>query len=341
MKSLATALLSISLLGGVGWAWADADPGELMIWRSSDVQSTAASSPLLLSSRDSLGLPGLRPRLTLNLAGDNDGWSNEAAPTSRSAFSWSLETWQLNTASLAHIQCNQHSMTVDAFLAEDCRFVDQPLPEDSVNLVQVRGEWTARPGISMGVGAFHGVSDRSPLSPLLGSTALPAGGLSVAGLPGAPAQAMDGLDVNLSFGISTERVGDFLVGLQLARYRQRMSLADLGLADSNPGLLYDYNHYANSAQLALGWRRGNFSGDLLGQHHRDVPLFMGGQPGSLAPYNSFDLEFSWRPRNASISIGISNLLDASPRADEVDGVMEDPLEQVFGRIPYVRYKHDL
>ncbi len=335
MKSFASALMLISLFGGVAAAWAGEGDELSSGWRLVDTQPLQPPT-FLAGDRDALGLPGVRPRMAMNLARSND----VASAANGSPFSWSLEAWQLNTASLAHIQCNRHSTTVDAFLAEDCRFVDQPVPEDAVNLVQVRGEWTAAPGLRLGVGAFHGSGDRSiMLSPGLPLQQAATG--NAASLLGQPAYALDGLDVNVSFGISTERVGDFLVGLQLARYRQRMSLNDLGFADAQALPVDDYSHYANSAQFALGWRRGNFSGDLLGQHHRDAPLWLGGQAGSMAPYNSFDLEFSWRPRNASISIGISNLLDTAPRSEDGDATLEDPLDQVFGRIPYVRYKHDL
>ena len=63
---------------------------------------------------------------------------------------------------------------------------------------------------------------------------------------------------------------------------------------------------------------------------------------SPAEFSSFDLEFSWRPRNGSLSIGVSNVLDAQPRAENLDNAGRDEaLDGVFGRIPYVRYKHDL
>ncbi len=333
MRILAPALLTFSLLGAVN-AWAVDGDGLEPGWRLAE--ALPLQPPVFLAGdRDALGLPGTRPRLTMNMTSSQ----NALVENNESAFSWSLEAWQLNTASLAHIQCNRHTSTVDAFLAEDCRFVDQPVPEDAVNLVQVRGEWTAKPGITLGVGAFHSSGGHATFRP--GMAMLQPMSHEANGLSGPRAQSVDGLDVNVSFGISTERVGDFLVGLQLARYRQRMSLSDLGF--TQPGLppSHDYSRYGNSAQFALGWRRGNFSGDLLGHHYRDVPLWLGSQPGSMSPYNSFDLEFSWRPRNASISIGISNLLDAAPRGEEGDTALEDPLEHVFGRIPYVRYKHDL
>lgn len=302
-------------------------------------------SPVLASDRDAVGLPGQRPRLTMTLPLERQSETG-ARDGQRSTFSWSLETWQLNTASLAHIQCHSGRFTMDTYLAQDCQFVDQPLPEDSINLVQMRGDWLATPGLSLGVGAFRSQKDSS--------TVIPAGqtqgidfrqGERRAPLVAAPETA-EGLDVNVSFGVHSERVGEILVGLQLARYRQRMSLSDLGLSvDHWSGSQLDSSsQYGNSAQLLLGWRRGSFSGEMLGQH-REVPLWLGGEQSSL-PLNSFDLEFSWHAlRNASLSVGVSNVLDSAPGGEEAAAVneprLEDPMESVYGRIPYVRYKHDL
>jgi hypothetical protein len=296
--------------------------------------------PLSLFGDDRLAAPSTqRPRMTMQLPLGREPALDGGRGRS---FSLSLEAWQLNTASLAHIQCNNHSLSLDSYVAEDCRFVDQPLPENSVNLVQVRGKWTASPGVSLGVGAFH--SDHGdpnlhgveiPIFPSAISSALQPNLL--AALSGRRIETSDGLDFNLSFGIDTDHLGDFLVGLQVARYRQRMSLVEMGL--SNPGAIQTLSEYASSAQLELGWRRGSFSGDLTGSY-RDAPLWLNGQ-STPAVFNSFDLEFSWQPNNSSLSIGISNVLDASPRPDEPEAALEDPLEQVYGRIPYVRYKHDL
>lgn len=303
--------------------------------------AVGAWSARLLSERDALGLPGLRPRLTMSIPLQDGPLVDRNAG---GPFSWSLEAWQLNTASLAHIQCHRLTPTTDSYLAEDCRFVDQPVPEHAVNLLQVRGEWTAAPGLSIGVGAFsvqpEAQFSRSAFS-LMPETGQVPGALPMTASPSA------GLDFNISFGIAHERVGDFLVGLQLARYRQSMSLRDLGYGTIGDPLglqLGDMDRYGNAAQLALGWRRGSFSGDLLASA-RDVPLHLGAGQYTQAPLNSFDLEFSWRTlRNSSISIGVSNVLDATPRVPEdaaIEAGLEDPLEHIFGRIPYVRYKHDL
>jgi hypothetical protein len=326
LLSLATALASAGAV-----AQSANDP---ILW-SAPAQPEQKAPSFVLGDRDDSGLPGLRPRLTMRVPLDQGQLGSD--PSERSAFSWSLETWQLNTASLAHIQCNQHTLTIDTFVAEDCQFVDEPTPGNAVNLVQVRGEWVAAPGLSFGMSAFHSQPTGSHRSMMVQPTSAWRSP-SPLNLFDAENSSSDGLDLNLSFGISTERVGDFLVGLQVARYRQRMSMTELGMM-SDPMADFGANHYANSAQLSLGWRKGSFGGDLLGQH-RDTPLWLAGGSG-VAPLNSFDLEFSWRPRNASLSVGISNVLDSGPRLDEPDSGMEDPLENVFGRIPYVRYKHDL
>jgi hypothetical protein len=317
------------------------DVSESSIWQDQP-DSERFQPASFLVDRDPAGLPGLRPRLTMSVPLGQDGQPTIGQRSPRSAFSWSLETWQLNTASLAHIQCSHHTMTIDSFLAEDCRFVDQPVPEDSINLVQVRGEWMAAPGLRVGIGAFHNQHDNNRQGSYLGAGGLANSSISLSPLSMSDplsTQSVDGLDLNMSFGISTDRVGDFMLGLQVARYRQRMSLVDLGLISDPVASLGFQDYYANSAQVALGWRRGSFSGDIMGQH-RDTPLWLSGGSTS-AQINSFDLEFSWRPRNAALSIGISNVLDNSPRIDDTEVVMDDPLDQVFGRIPYVRYKHDL
>lgn len=291
----------------------------------------------LLGGRDATGLPGLRPRLTMSLPLQRDGLSSVEEDR---MFSWSLEAWQLNTASLAHIQCNRLTSTIDSFLAEDCRFVEDPVPEGSVNLMRVSGQWTAAPGLELSIGAFSSRPEGGNVLPSAETVLFP--GLdSLTGV-----RSGEGLDAGVSFGIANERVGDFLIGLQVARYRQRMSLLDFGLGSQDLGGLSggDFDRYANSAQLAVGWRRGRFSGDLLGQA-RDVPVWLAPGQYGQAELNSFDLEFSWQAvRNASISIGVSNVLDTAPRnLDEpvLDPGLEDPMEQIYGRIPYVRYKHDL
>jgi len=326
---------------------ARAQVGDDMPWsivpESRSDESTGVQAPVMqiIAERSPLGLPGERPRLSMTMPLSNPSSSLGDDNDAGSAFSWSLKAWQMNTASLAHIQCSQGMVTMNSYLAQDCRFVDGPAPSDSVNLLQVSGDWMAAPGLQLGISAFRGdenpdLGDRPFAFDLYRD---PLGRGTVDGGDG----AVEGMDVNVSFGIQTERVGDFLVGLQLARYRQRMSLSDLAMT-TEPLDARDDTFYSNSAQLLLGWRNGSFSGEVLG-HHRELPLWLGPEQRAPGTLNSFDLEFSWHAqRNASLSIGVSNVMDAAPRADEPAteaAALEDPLESVYGRIPYVRYKHDL
>jgi len=374
MKAVHSALLTSALIIGSGVAFGQATSDEWFASYDSARNANGAGAtsrsipPQTLfpggsSLRDSQGLPGVRPRLSLRLpAGGLDniqpsGFGTHDQTSDRSAFSWSLEAWQLNTASLAHIQCSEQALTATAFLASDCRFVDQPAPDNALNLVQVRGEWMASPNVRIGMGAFVNPNDSETIAPEasngLAQGALvnlngagygpidPAAYLNANGNDLNAANMVDGVDINLSFGIRTDYVGDFLIGLQLARYRQRLSLGDVdyGLAVLDQAD-HNFDDYAHSAQLALGWQLGNFRTDLMGQHRQAPMLFSSGY--SPAEFSSFDLEFSWQPRNGSLSIGVSNVLDAQPRSDALDNAGRDEsLDGVFGRIPYVRYKHDL
>lgn len=336
--------LLLMLICGSGMSLAQAPDPESRLFPASeaeiDLSGSQFSSSLFM--RDSQGLPGLRPRLSMRMPiGGGEPIGQAPEPSERSAFSWSLEAWQLNTASLAHIQCSEQAMTANSFLASDCRFVDRPAPDNAVSLVQVRGEWMAAPNLRVGLGAFVNPNDNDPYPPLAVTDASPGDYLRANASEIEAANMVDGLDINLSFGIQTEFVGDFLIGLQLARYRQRLSLGEIGYGiDPLDALDASEPEYAHSAQLALGWQLGNFRTDVMGQHREAPMLFTSGY--SPAEFSSFDLEFSWQPRNGSLSIGISNLLDAQPRSDSLDNAGRDEtLDGVFGRIPYVRYKHDL
>ncbi|HEY7906028.1 MAG TPA: hypothetical protein VIC53_03795, partial [Wenzhouxiangella sp.] len=138
--------------------------------------------PALLAPQTPLGLPGSRPRLSVSMPlsgpltgrilGLDDAQTNamagETGETAGDRFSWSLRAWQLNTASLAHIQCSQHTLTLDTFLAKNCQFVDQPVPDNAVNLVQIQGEWTAAPNVQVGLGLFRSEQSDAQLSDQLG-----------------------------------------------------------------------------------------------------------------------------------------------------------------------------
>ncbi|MBY6205907.1 TonB-dependent receptor [Halomonas denitrificans] len=283
-----------------------------------------------------------RPRLAATLAFDTvsdtiagPGFATGAEP----AFSWSLDAWEMNTASLAHVQCSRATRRLESFLVEDCRIIDRPLPDNAGSLVQVRGQWLAAPGLQIGAGAFAGRdAPGGPLQPAAITSAID---------PTIPvSESVEGVNMNISFGLQTRRVGDLLLDLQLERYRrsQPSFATDLGLVPLVEGGLpvgYAGDDVQTAGRLGIGWQLDRFRADLTGQY-RELPYWLGEQARGQG-FSSFDIELSWRaPANASISVGVSNLLDQRP--DDVDGAdaaLDASIDRIYGRIPYVRYKHDL
>jgi len=352
------AALAIALSVGPSSSWAEQalESDQAQARAQAQAMDAGTTYPALLAPTTPLGLPGQRPKLTLSMPltgrllgldqGSDFGSNEEGSADQSDQFSWSLRAWQLNTASLAHIQCSQHTMTLDSFVAQNCQFVDQPIPNNAVNLVQIQGEWTAAPNVQVGVGLFQSQRSDDNLSDQLGQNMDQLAGLF--GLPSAtpatPAGTVDGAMANVSFGIDLEKVGDFLVGLQLARYRQRSSLMDLGdPRDWAAAGRFD-EQITNAAALNLAWQRGNFRGDLMGRYV-DRPLRLGevGNQTITAPPSGFDLEFSWQPGSASFSVGVSNVLDQGVNANGTgkEASANEGVRDIYGRIPYVRYKQDL
>lgn len=281
-----------------------------------------------------------RPRLNVELNPEDSAASRALSPS----ISWSLEAWEVNTASLAHVQCSRATRSIGSFLAEDCRFVDQPLPAQSAGLVQLRGAWTATPGLRFGVGLFGGTGTGGGAGTSVGSR------LAIDTL--APARAapeqIEGVNFNVSFGLHTGAIGNLLLDLQLERQRIRQqpfssdyptSLSPLARNQPTAG---SSRSYRNTGQLGVQWLGRNFGAGLTGQH-LELPQWLG-EDLEGQDFRSFDIEFSWRaPARASISVGVSNVLDRLPGAatHSRDQSIEETVDGIYGRIPYVRYKHDL
>ena len=335
---------------------ADADAIQTIIPASSPRPPTGIGLGTLLD--DPEWLQTQRPRLAVALASETNASPFSLMPDAHEfstgssdttpAVSWSLEAWQMNTASLAHIQCSSASRTLESFLVENCRFVDQPTPASAVNLVQIEGRWMAAPGLQVGLGAFSGqqpMMAQSALGPM--AVNLPTVGPMIDSAD--MIDDVDGVSMNLSFGLQVGRIGDLMLDLELSRYRRTPDSFSVrnGLLDSSvgigipTGLKALQSQYQTAGQLGLGWRKDQFRADLIGQY-RELPYWFGPEVSGEG-FNSFDIEFSWRaPINSSISVGVSNVLNARPDAASIgDAAMEDSIDSIYGRIPYVRYKHDL
>lgn len=284
------------------------------------------------------GRPRLAARLAFDtLSGPAPGLGVRAG--AEPAFSWSLDAWEMNTASLAHVQCSRATRRLESFLVEDCRIIDRPLPDDAGSLVQVRGQWLAAPGLQIGAGAFAGRD-------------APGGALQPASITSAidptipVSETVEGVNMNISFGLQTRRVGDLLLDLQLERYRrsQPSFATDLGLVplvDSRLPSGFADEDVQTAGRLGIGWQLDRFRADLTGQY-RELPYWLGEQARGQG-FSSFDIELSWRaPANASFSVGVTNVLDQRPEdVDGADAALDASIDRIYGRIPYVRYKHDL
>lgn len=257
--------------------------------------------------------------------------------------------------SLGSIHCENGVLDAVSFRASNCYFIDDS-NRSSAAAISIGASYQPTENVRASMNMFREERSRSSsfqggaltagssalLDPLglgmLSGNALldPAGAVGAA--PGFTTSERTGIDVEFQVGISTDQAGDLVLGLQLTR------VLDSGLEGvfyASPGAPnWTIAKPYDSARLSLDWNRGAFSGGL-DSYYRSPVSFM--NRGGLESQATFDVHFSWRaPWNASLSVGASNLLGASPDDSTVsDGNLVDPLESIYGRIPYVRYKQDL
>ena len=178
---------------------------------------------------------------------------------------------------------------------------------NSENALSVGARWQAASKLALSFGIRTGqLTARAPMSDLsaaIGATE----------------------DVNLTCELATEAWGELELGLQFSRW-QNADNAGFAGADgptiTEPG---------RAAALALGWRLGAFSGDVRG-HYMEM---LGSSP--LAPRETLDVNFAWRtPWNGSVSVGAKNVLNTRN-----EDALETQIDDLLGRVPYVRYQQDL
>ena len=247
--------------------------------------------------------------------------------------------------SLGSIQCVNGTLRADSYTASGCRFVNEPLAtskQEQFNLGAsldlrnasasvnwfTRAAETRQPGRSV-------LTDGSLLSPNLANPLL-------SPTTSDPLQYLNseasGVNLNFRVGIATDTRGDVQLGLAFSRVLE----ADFqGLyAQGSNALSWTLAEPFNTTRMNLEWSKGAFSTGIQG-YYRDSVDFL--NRNSLDSLTTFDVHFTWRtPWNANLSVGASNVLNAG--VDPVvntDNQPVDPLESVYGRIPYVRYKQDL
>lgn len=136
----------------------------------------------------------------------------------------------------------------------------------------------------------------------------------------------EGLDVNLAVGVPGGALGEFAVGLQLAKILPETDRAAL------------IREPLTRAVMDLGWSAGQFRGSLVSRYLSEQVSAEGDS------WTSLDLNLAWRtPWSGSFSVGARNLLDN--QAPLVGGLVGDGFESglgdSLGRVPYVRYQQDL
>jgi hypothetical protein len=254
---------------------------------------------------------------------------------------------------LGSIQCVNGTLRADSYTASGCRFVNDTFATSEQQLAELGARLDFR-NATASVNWFTQQSDvdqasvrqlnrvggqatmaDSLLSPNLGNPLL-------APAVGDPLQYLNseasGVDLNFKVGITTDTRGDVHLGLAFSR-----------ILDAEYDGLYTQGAEAfswtlaepfNSARMDLEWSKGAFSTGVQG-YYRDSVDFL--NRDSVDALTTFDVHFTWRtPWNANLSVGASNVLNAGTQSSvSTDNQPVDPLESIYGRIPYVRYKQDL
>jgi len=254
---------------------------------------------------------------------------------------------------LGNIQCLNGTLRADSYTASGCRFVNEPLAVSNAQQFNLGARldlshasasvnWFTRDTelsrTAPGAAGTHGGQSAMTsylLSPNLGNPLLSTTGSD-------PLQYLNteasGVDLNFKVGFTTDTQGDLQLGLAFSRVLDA-DFTGLYAPDAS-ALSWTLAEPFNSARMNLEWSKGAFSTGIQG-YYRDSVNFL--NRNNLDSMTTFDVHFTWRtPWNANLSVGASNVLNAGtdPAAGS-ENQSADPLEPIYGRIPYVRYKQDL
>lgn len=267
----------------------------------------------------------------------------------------SIFDYQPEYTTLGDIHCENGTLDADSYRASNCHFISDGFTGNRVNdqLLKFGAQWSPSTQFLVGLNYFRqhaeltGGRSLTMLNPApMGSSDAPGPWLS----PFAPWQQAanplngldtraEGVDINLQLGFTTNEFGSLQLGLQFSRIvDSEFSMFSLG--DGTPLHWLPAKPF-NTAQMALGWSRGDFSGGIRGFYRGQVDL---GENPALNSLSSFDLYFTWRtPWNADLSVGATNLLNSGKDNKKETNAeqFDDPFEMIYGRVPYVRYKQDL
>lgn len=287
-------------------------------------------------------LLGLDATLSLPLAGEVSLGASYNSQLGNSRFQ-----------SLGSIHCINGTLRADSYTASGCRFVNDSLGTGSSQQFDLGARFDFR-NTSASVSWFtqQSEADASNVRQLnhLGAQPAMAGNLLSPNLgnpllspsPADPLQYLNseasGVDLNFKVGVATDTRGDLQLGLAFSRILE--AEYDGLYAQGGDAFTWTLAAPYNSARMNLEWSKGPFSTGIQG-FYRDSVDFL--DRNSLDSLTTFDVHFTWRtPWNANLSVGASNVLNAGAEsAAGAESQPVDPLESIYGRIPYVRYKQDL
>lgn len=258
---------------------------------------------------------------------------------------------QPNFQALGSIHCQNGVIEQGSFRASDCYFLNQAeaLKQDelsaglkydngqlssALSMFKVDSSMQQQFGNGQATPFANSVLEAGLIAPPQNNPVVPA--FAPTQIPAYMEGETSGLEMEFQFGLTTDKAGDLVLGLQLTRVLDasfKTSSLGAGLQNWTVSSPYD------SAQLGIDWNKGNFSGGVKGFYRNEVEFLNRDNLDSVA---TFDVHFTWRtPWNANLSVGTTNVLNSGTDDKSKTEAGLDPFESVYGRIPYVRYQQDL
>jgi iron complex outermembrane receptor protein len=151
----------------------------------------------------------------------------------------------------------------------------------------------------------------------------------------------DGFDVEVSYGFSFTRIGDFRTNLQWTHVNEYERDFGDGQGKQDP-LVFDPE---NRATLGLNWALGDFSANVIGNYISSSSIFFDETfVLQLDDMTTWDVQLGYAtPWNGMVTIGARNIFDEDPPTSTQLGnpYYSNQLHDVYGRVPYLRYQQDL
>lgn len=235
---------------------------------------------------------------------------------------------------IGQIHCRDGYFSANGYTASNCQFAN------AGERLRLGGSFSPSPGVALDLGYFsQSLASSGTLTPL------ERGNQNANALSSIPLSPLEdyttggsGVDIGLHLNTGDMAIGRFQVDLALAEYLDHENWHETTAFDFNPPWLTG-NDLQRQTRIHLGWAKGSFSGGVEGVYQTYEANSLDTR---LNEWSSFNLYFSWQtPWNGNFSIGATNVLDSSLEDNNRAVDSRQPLDGIFGRVPYVRYKQDL